>query len=376
MKLNKKMIIPIGIIAMVVVFLILMYTGILETPTTLEGEKKNTDISVSDASELKDDHFYVYHDGEFFLCPEGDKNWKKNNTTYAHALWFTSDNDMNIPTLYSGDKLVYVSSEKIPYDGIEWEHYADYGYSIGVVNMVKDKSGHYRIENENGDSSSSKDGFLAFLYDKSDASVLSKYASTSIFLNKLGDVEVRENNVSDCGVIANLEKNATYVCEWYTGTYYQDYEMTANIHPFVAFETFKTYDYEFLHSNCISITIPSWFTTGYYYVQDLGLFRYVSEEDAAAYDGEPYDASIDWNQTVIEYDENGKVIYDPTSEYNDTSTSTITDSDSDRDDIEDDEAESIEYGTEYEDYYSDEVVDGTDEGKTLEEEDTNVTIIP
>ena len=346
MKLNKKMIIPIGIIAMVVVFLILMYTGILETPTTLEGEKKNTDISVSDASELKDDHFYVYHDGEFFLCPEGDKNWKKNNTTYAHALWFTSDNDMNIPTLYPGDKLVYVSSEKIPYDGIEWEHYADYGYSIGVVNMVKDKSGHYRIENENGDSSSSKDGFLAFLYDKSDASVLSKYASTSIFLNKLGDVEVRENNVSDCGVIANLEKNATYVCEWYTGTYYQDYEMTANIHPFVAFETFKTYDYEFLHSNCISITIPSWFTTGYYYVQDLGLFRYVS------------------------------VIYDPTSEYNDTSTSTITDSDSDRDDIEDDEAESIEYDTEYEDYYSDEVVDGTDEGKTLEEDDTNVTIIP
>lgn len=285
MRLNKKMIIPIGIIAMVLVFLILMYTGILEAPTTLEGEKKNTDISVSDASKLKDDHFYVYHDGEFFLCPEGDKNWKKNNTTYAHALWFTSDNDMNIPTLYPGDKLVYVSSEKIPYD-------------------------------------------------------------------------------------------ATYICEWYTGTYYQDYEMTANIHPFVAFETFKTYDYEFLHSNCISITIPSWFTTGYYYVQDLGLFRYVSEEDAASYNGDPYDASIDWNQTVIEYDENGKVIYDPTSEYNDTSTSTITDSDSDRDDIEDDEAESIEYGTEYEDYYSDEVVDGTDEGKTLEEEDSNVTIIP
>ncbi len=367
------MIIPIGIIVMVVVFLILMNLGILE-PTTLEEEKKNTDISVSDASKLKDDHFYIYHDGEFYLCPEGDKNWKKNNTTYAHALWFTSDNDTEIPTLYPGDKLIYVSSEKIPYDGIEWEHYADYGYSIGVVNMVKDKSGHYRIENENGDSSSSKDGFLAFLYDKSDAAVLSKYASTSIFLNKLGDVEVREENVSDCGVVANLKKDAAYICEWYTGTYYQDYEMTANIHPFVAFETFKTYDYEFLHSNCISITIPSWFTTGYYYVQDLGLFRYVSEADAAVYNGEPYDESIDWNQTVIEYDEDGKVIYDPTSEYSDASTTTTTDYDEDDNEVYD--TETIESATEYVDDYSDEIVDGTDEGKTLDEEESSITIIP
>ena len=38
--------------------------------------------------------------------------------------------------------------------------------------------------------------------------------------------------------------------------------MTANVHTFGFLESFTTYDYEFLHSNCIEIAIPSWFKTG------------------------------------------------------------------------------------------------------------------
>lgn len=43
----------------------------------------------------------------------------------------------------------------------------------------------------------------------------------------------------------------------------------------------------------------------------VGLFRYVSDADNTKYNGEAYDANINWNDPIIEYDENGIVIYDP-----------------------------------------------------------------
>ena len=76
-------------------------------------------------------------------------------------------------------------------------------------------------------------------------------------------------------------------------------------------EQFVSYDYEFLHSNCIKINIPEYFKSGYYFVQGVGLFRYVSEQDAKVYNGEAYDPGIDWNDPIILYDEYGVVIFDP-----------------------------------------------------------------
>ena len=89
-----------------------------------------------------------------------------------------------------------------------------------------------------------------------------------------------EENVSDGGTVLGLTKDAQYVCEFYTGTYYQDFVLPANIHSFGSMEQFVSYDYEFLHSNCIKINIPEYFKSGYYFVQGVGLFRYVSEQDA------------------------------------------------------------------------------------------------
>ena len=101
--------------------------------------------------------------------------------------------------------------------------------------------------------------------------------------------------------------------------------MKANIHVFGSIETFTTYDYEFLHSRCISITIPDWFTTGYYYADEIGFFRYVTDKDADKYNGEPYDSNINWNKKIIIKDENGMIEYDPTIGYtNDVSENKTT----------------------------------------------------
>ena len=292
------------------------------------GSDESTVKHTASVDDLEDGCFYVWHNEKasdisedlentsslevFKLCPAGDRNWKKDTTSVNHVLWFDSSSDKEIPTLYEGDVLLYGSSTEIPFEGITWERYADYGYSIGVANLIGDESGHYHISNPDGK------GFGLYVYDKSDAVELQQYtALTNLFIDKVGKTKVRNKLVSEGGTIQNLEKNGAYVCEWYTGSYYQDFKMIANIHPFCALETFTTYDYEFLHSSCIQITIPNWFKTGYYYANNIGLFRYVKGNDIEDYNGEAYDPSIDWNDRIIIKNDRGDVVYDPSTGYRD-----------------------------------------------------------
>ena len=173
--------------------------------------------------------------------------------------------------------------------------------------MIGDDSGHYHISNEDGK------GFNGYVCRDSDANQLNENFSavSNLFLDKIGGTKIREDNVSDDGTVNNLVKNKEYICEWYTGTIYQDFEMTANVHTLGLMESFTTYDYEFLHSNCIEIPIPNWFKTGYYYVDGIGMFRYVSKNDEALYNG--YDENINWNDPIILYDENDNLIYNPST---------------------------------------------------------------
>lgn len=326
----KKKGLIISIIIVVVAVLIYFYvTGGLPVPTLKTvGSDEETIMKTSSVDDLEDGCFYVWHNDNsnditedlentssmdvFKLCPSGEKNWDKDTTTLAHVLWFDSDTDQDIPTLYEGDKLLYVSSTEVPFEGISWERYADYGYSIGVANLIGDESGHYHINNADGD------GFTGYIYEKSDAVELNQYkAISNLFLDKVGETAVCDdgNLVSKGGTVAKLEKNGSYVCEWYTGTFYQDFIMIANVHPFCFLESFTTYDYEFLHSSCISISIPEWFKSGYYYANGIGFFRYVKDSDRANYNGEPYDEDISWNEPIIIKDERGDVVYDPSTGY-------------------------------------------------------------
>ena len=311
------------IVVGIVVFIIVMIaTGKITLDTF--SPNNQTQSAASSVDDLADNCYYVWHNPKtdditkdltytadtdvFRLCPAGTVNWGKDSFV-THTVWFTGNSDKNIPTLSSGDKLLYVSSNNVPYMGIEWERFADYGYTIGTANMIGDESGHYHISNEDGK------GFNGYVCPDSDANQLNEHFSSisNLFLDKIGGIKVRENEVSRGGTVTKLIKDKEYVCEWYTGTIYQDFKMTANVHTFGFMELFTTYEYEFLHSNCIEISIPSWFKTGYYYVDGIGMFRYVSKSDEALYNGKEFDENINWNDPIILYDENDNLIYDPST---------------------------------------------------------------
>lgn len=321
---NKRTLIILLIVMGIAAILMVMFaTGVIKLPTMEALHNEQEQQEVLSVDDLQDNSYYVWHNPQgkkikkdlsgttnpdvFKIVPKGTVNWNDKTST-QHVIWFSSKNDSEIPTLYPGDVLIFVSPTTIPFDGITWERFADYGYTIGVANLVGDQSGHYRIIND------SETGYTGYVDSDSDASSLCQFETiTNLFLDKIGDAKVRDNLISPGGTVLGLNKDNKYVCEWYTGTYYQDYEMTANVHTFCSLETFTTYDYEFLHSNCIAISIPEWFKTGYYYIQDTGLFRYVNAQDMYSYSGQAYDPNINWNDPIILYDKDGNLLYDPST---------------------------------------------------------------
>ena len=299
--------------------------GVFETLTGLSEDKPT---GFRNVNELESGKAYVWHhDGGtlkedlkkpaeknvFFTCITGDYNFKKKELEevieYPRSIWIDSDTDSKIPTVKSGDYLIYVHDETVP-ESIVFERFADFGYTIGVSNLQADMGGHYYLVF----SDIEDDDYKYYIDMKSDASALTELSVVSrLYLDKVGSLRVDEDSVSEGGTVLNLKKNQSYTCEFYTGTYYQDFNLEANIHSFGSFERFVSYDYEFMHSNFIAIKIPDYFVSGYYFVNGVGLFRYVSDADAGKYNGEAFDENINWNEPMILYNEDGTVRYDPSA---------------------------------------------------------------
>lgn len=377
---NKRtLIILLIVMGFVSIFMVLFATGVIKLPTMEALQNEEEQQKILSVDDLKDNSYYVWHNPKeknikndlsgttdpdaFKMVPAGAVNWNDKTST-QHVIWFSSENDSDIPTLYPGDELIFISPTNIPFDGISWERFADYGYTIGVANLVGDQSGHYRIVND------SETGYMGCVNSDSDASFLGQFETVSeLFLDKIGDVKVRDNLISPGGTVLGLKKDNKYVCEWYTGTYYQDFEMSASVHTFCSLESFTTYDYEFLHSNCIAISIPKWFKTGYYYIQDTGLFRYVDDQDMYSYSGETYDPNINWNDPIILYDKDGNLIYDPSTGTDKRNEMTAADSNGGNEENNDDSTETWDDGNLIENVENYQTEDDSDVGMEAYEEE-------
>lgn len=323
---------PLIIVGIIIAVIVAAFVGCqmfgINLFATLSGESSKVPTSFSDVNDLSSGKAYVWHheggniendlkskvdSSVFFSCIKGDYNFKnkelEEGVDHPRSIWISSETDESIPTVTKNDLLIYVSSTAVP-DGIIFERFADYGYSIGLSNMIKDGGGHYYIEYAAVD----KDDYKYYIDMNSDAKQLGNLeAIEKLYLDKVGNTKVKEDNVSAGGTVLGLTKDKSYVCEFYTGTYYQDFKLQANIHTFSSLERFTSFEYEFMHSNFIGISIPDYFKSGYYYVNGVGLFRYVADEDLATYNGKAYDENIDWNDPIIVYNENGEVIEDPSN---------------------------------------------------------------
>lgn len=330
MKKNKQIIIA-AIVIVVVTIIAVAYVFIkkgkhLETydPVAEQEEIQKTEArAYYNCNSLDIDSYYIWSNpgvgslDKLFTRESGNK-FKRifasdNNfdaSSVEHVLWYNTVNDKHIPTMYEDDLLIYVSKTAIPYEGVTWERFMDCGYTIGVIGFTEDASGHYRL------NQTSDENYKGLYYSKSDAVQINTFDKIpALFLDKVGNMPVRAGTISDIGIVEGLEKDKKYTCEWYTGSYFRNIDMTANTHVFYHLESFSTYKYDFEHSEFIVIEIPNWFKTGYYYIDNVGLIRYVKNKDASFAKEDPFSEYINWNDPIIITDSEGKIVYDPTGTY-------------------------------------------------------------
>lgn len=277
------------------------YTSEEELPEDAYYIKRSVNVTNEDGS---NSNLNIY-----FPLLNAEKTYDEKRDSYAgydfdRVVWVNYNSDEGlIPTLYSGDELIYKSSTYIPVK-YYFEKFFDNGYTFGVCGLKQDLSGNYKYTSkENNDGNSS-------VMSTSDAVGFEGLEADSIYFASVDDTYVTPLNVSLSGTITGLNLMQTYDCDIRTGTTRVLATLTCNIHYFSSAETYVTGEFKFLTPIIARIKIPDYVTDGYYEINDGGLFRYINTSVKYNNKNEylyPYDNDIDYNETIYTYNEEGRV---------------------------------------------------------------------
>ena len=238
--------------------------------------------------DLHKNTYYVHDSAGFHAVSMEYSSFKQGSsgTEKSRTLWFIDD-FASVPTLYEGDELVYYTENELT--EFSFERFEYVGYSLGLSNLTKTRTGRYAV---NADRSTSSD-----ICSASDAGQLYSLAAKVTVIDTIGGKELGSTSVSDGGVILGLKRGNRYRTEVYVGTQLHEYTLAADTLCLTHMANYVTTDYVYLRSNIIRINIPEWFHTGYYMIGGQGLFRYVK--------GSTYSDGTDFNVANIEPKKNG-----------------------------------------------------------------------
>ncbi len=278
--------------------LLVLSSLLLLTSCKKKEEAPVYQLTAYTADQLQMGNYYVKSGESYYLLAKGTMSTEENGSAIAtkvdehRVVWF-ADDEVEIPTLYEEDELIYVTSSSVPNSYI-WERYKDYGYTIGIKNLEKTDSGKY-IFTKNKESiqpiSNAATMFGQFEND------------TAINIDKIGGTTINETNVSPCGSILGLGQGELYNVDTYVGTNFNALEVKADTRVFNSFEVYESSTYQLSQEGYAVITIPDYFKSGFYYLNGMGLFRYAK---ASRIDGAN---NIDFNEPYyIGYDDDGNMI--------------------------------------------------------------------
>lgn len=243
--------------------------------------------------DLEKDTYYVHHSDKTYekvLWTDAtfEQSTTTNNANNNRIVWFTEDTYQKIPTLYSGDSLLFKTSD-ILNETFYLERFEDFGYSVGLCKLTETQSGRYSIYTDPEKNNTFPGG---------DTDELLKLGNKTVIIDTLGGVPLRVptklpngistgSQLSRIGSINGLEKDKTYTAEVYEGTTLYKYDFTANVRIMASMQVVKSTDFSFESETVINIAIPESFNSGYYMINGVGLFRYVK--------GENYDENTNFN---------------------------------------------------------------------------------
>lgn len=216
--------------------------------------------------QLETGSFYVVHDGYYYPAFSYASNYDFSDTMKDYVdpyenrqMYFTEDNETEIPTLFlgAGDKLVYYDTENV-LDYVKWERYQDLGYTVGLYNIHQteySKTAYLDLEEEEG----------CIISGSELESINAEMTAPMVSLIRIGNVDITDELVSD-GLISGAKAGESYDLEVYDGTTYRHYIATADMHAFKAFEMFASVETKPLQQSVWEVKIPEYFVDGYYKV--------------------------------------------------------------------------------------------------------------
>lgn len=231
--------------------------------------------------------------GSYYVLPLAEGGASVQPERFA---WTTIGyDDTTIPTMHSGDTLVYKSADTIP-EYFNFERFSDEGYTIGVANLIRANSGNYLYDLEQSYVNEAP-------YPISDTQGLKTLGAGQVYIVSVGNVRVSPSTVSATGTVKGLKRNENYICDVRTGTESITAAFRATSHLYVSLEQYKLTTFYFSAKHTIEIGIEPTTPTGYYIVNNAGLFRYIAPED----EGKTLTAA-DYNKPFITINVDGKLV--------------------------------------------------------------------
>lgn len=212
------------------------------------------------------------------------------------VLWFTDDEEL-IPTIYEDDALIYVAALEMPRK-ITWERFEDVGYSIGIAGLQKNESSKLQTQlNSEWIHPTSEAGATIGRITNEEVPVV---------IETIGKNRIDKSDLTRAGTINGMKKDASYEVGAYVGTGYYPFLIKADTRVMISYELFETVDYEYNTDGYVEIEIPDYFHSGYYFINGVGVFRYVKGPKEKGIEGidfnDPYFLGVDEDGNIITAD--------------------------------------------------------------------------
>lgn len=240
--------------------------------------------------DLENDSYYVKDGTRFVKVYKADVKNAVNLNGNRQRITFLTADYKTVPTLYKSEILA-IPSEKTEVKEISLVRYKEIGYSLGFYGLQEDEDGYFVGKlNEN-------------VYKNSGAySLISDGKSEYFRIVSINDEPVSMDMLSDTGAFNCLEKNENYNVSYYAGTYFTTSVMEADTFSLEEYEYYTLSDMSDTKNGYISFRMPEDAKSGWYYIGNAGLFRYVAYDkgiDLSEVEmNEPYYSSLEEQQAA------------------------------------------------------------------------------
>lgn len=203
----------------------------------------------------------------------------------TRIIWMMEGEESLIPTLYKGEAIVFSTSKSLPED-IKVERFKDIGYTIGLAGFNAVQSGQITQYTANMNN---------MLLNTDAYNNLSVIEAATLTVAELDGNPVTKNDFTYGGVLADLKKGQSYLLGLYIGSYYNELEIKADARAFVSDSQIVLNEISLTKNGYYSVRATEDMESGYYYLPDIGIFRYINMDKRTAMSQD----SIDYNKNLV-----------------------------------------------------------------------------